>query len=111
MRIEAALLIAMLSACSNDTSSLHPNIQKHYPSSIKRLDPFHHSCSAPLACGDLVMIACSPELNGSMDYYNNRTGKLVMACGGACMDAPNENPLICRECPPPEWRACEGKPQ
>ena len=64
--------------------------------------PIRAECSAPTTCGDLVSVNCGAERDGPLDYYDNRTGELVMACGGACY-ADKPGGKVCVQCPPKEW--------
>jgi hypothetical protein len=67
-------------------------------------EPF---CNKVVHCGSLVAVSCQPETDGSLEYYNNTDGTLVMRCGGACLGGRGSlGSKVCEACPPAEW-TCE----
>lgn len=66
-------------------------------------------CDKVTFCGDLVQFSCHPEVDGLVSFHNNRTGALVMACGGACMNGGRPGTTQCGACPPPEWERCASR--
>lgn len=111
--IAALLAISLLSACQHENSDsgtgqaapeeiglelLHPNIRILYEDMSQYI-----SCETPKACGSIIRLTCSPEVDGPDNYYDNFTGESIMYCGGGCM-APNpDDPKACKDCPPAEW--------
>lgn len=64
-------------------------------------------CNKVVHCRSLVAVSCQPETDGSLNYYDNTDGSLVMHCGGACMGGRGSvGSKVCEACPPPEW-ICE----
>jgi len=81
---------------------LHPNVKAAIDSG---------NCNKITRCGEYVEVSCHPEVDGSLNYYNNTTGEQIMRCGGVC-DAPSRSstdPKACKACPPPQWSACPRK--
>ena len=69
------------------------------------LSPAH--CNRIATCGEVTKIACDGTRDGPEMYFNNASGKLIMACGGACMRGPGlPGSKLCTACPPPEWKTC-----
>ncbi len=69
------------------------------------LSPEH--CRHIATCGEVTKIDCNATTDGPEMYFNNVSGQLLMACGGACMRGPGlPNSKLCTACPPPEWLAC-----
>ena len=84
-------------------AGLHPTL-KHRAAGGAEREPF---CDKITYCGDYVELSCHPEVDGSVSYYNNTDGVLVMHCGGACMNG--QGPTGTTQCsvrPPPEWSSC-----
>jgi hypothetical protein len=64
-------------------------------------------CDQVSNCGKVTRFSCHPERDGSVMYYDNTTGVLIMACGGYCMTGAGlPGSKRCTACPPPEWSAC-----
>jgi hypothetical protein len=103
---QRALLLLVLAAllsfeCRASEQALNPQIKAIAD---------QQSCNVT-HCGELVEVSCRPELDGSLTYFNNSSGAVVMKCGGAC-DSPaarSADPLACKSCPPREWVACTKK--
>ncbi|CAM5796878.1 hypothetical protein [Rhizobacter fulvus] len=70
---------------------------------------FAPSCDRVTFCGDLVQFSCHQEVDGPVSFHNNRTGALVMECGGACMGGARPGTMQCGACPPPEWERCVSR--
>jgi hypothetical protein len=66
-------------------------------------------CDKVTFCGELVQFSCHPESDGLVSFHNNRTGALVMNCGGACMGGSRPGTTQCGACPPPEWERCVSR--
>jgi hypothetical protein len=80
---------------------LHPNVAELYRNPI-----FGKQCHITQQCGDLIEVNCGAETDGPLNYYNNRTGELLMRCGGSCQaGAVPGMPLSCHACPPPQFSA------
>jgi len=100
MRLLAALVLVFLSSCAKPATEvpvakLHANIRTHFaPGTI---------CGKPLICGNVVSVNCSADTDGPHFYYNNDSGNLIMACGGACDSPDPSDPTACKACPPKEW--------
>lgn len=74
------------------------------------LSPEH--CNQVTSCGEVTMISCHPEVDGPEMYFNNISGRLIMACGGACMGGAGlPDSKLCTACPPPQWSKCKGSSQ
>lgn len=85
------------------SDALHPTLQLQLKTQVDS-----EACPNALRrCGEYVRLTCRPEVDGLDAYYDNRTGNLVMACGGACMKVDTPDPAHCRQCPPKEW-TCGG---
>lgn len=66
-------------------------------------------CDQVMFCGNLVQFSCHPDRDGLVSFHNNRTGALVMNCGGACMGGSRPGTTQCGACPPPEWERCVSR--
>jgi ankyrin repeat protein len=53
-------------------------------------------CKFRVQCGDTLLIDCNSAADGPAFYIDQRAGKVLSTCGGACM-------LGCKDCPPPGW--------
>ena len=92
-----------LVADTEGIAGLHPTL-KHWAAGGADREPF---CDKITYCGDYVELSCHPEVDGSLSYYNNTNGVLVMDCGGACMNGQGPaGTTRCSVCPPPEWSSC-----
>lgn len=105
MKLILLLVAILIVGCSTHIgivsfNELHPDIRANTP------DPNEINC-AIRRCGPIVSVDCQTQLvDGPQTYYDNRTGKAVMYCGGACQPPiSEEDSLQCKSCPPPEW-AC-----
>ena len=86
------------------TGALHPTLQLQLKTQVDT-----EACpNAVRRCGEYVRLTCRPEVDGLDAYYDNRTGNLVMACGGACMKVDSPDPVHCKQCPPKEWTCGSG---
>lgn len=66
-------------------------------------------CNKVTSCGTVTRISCHPEWDGHEMFFNNKTGVLIMACGGTCMGGAGlPGSKRCTACPPPEWSSCRG---
>lgn len=66
-------------------------------------------CDQLTSCGAVTMISCHPEVDGPVMFFDNTSGTLIMACGGACMGGSGlPGSKLCTACPPPEWSRCKG---
>ena len=54
------------------------------------------SCKFLQQCGDTLLIDCNSAADGPAYYIDQKAGKILSTCGGACMRG-------CKNCPPPEW--------
>jgi hypothetical protein len=71
------------------------------------LSPQH--CDQVTSCGVVTRISCHPEVDGPEMFFDNKTGVLIMACGGSCMMGSGlPGSKRCTACPPPEWDRCNG---
>ncbi len=80
---------------------LHPTVKVIHDDLKEQLP-----CDEPRSCGSVIVLYCSPEVDGPVSFYDNSTGESIMYCGGACMAFDPNNPKNCKKCPPDEWR-CE----
>ena len=100
-------LLVTLSACATSASrpelqDLHPDLMRFYTQ-----DEDLQHCQSPKYCNGIVVIDCDWPTDGPLNYYNNLTGELVMACGGTCMNPSIKKGKNCAACPPPEWSCSE----
>jgi hypothetical protein len=61
------------------------------------------NCRVDKTCGNLVGVDCHSEVDGPYYYVEERTGRVVETCGGACMGGPKPDQGLCVQCPPQEW--------
>ena len=83
------------------SGSLHPTIKSIYDDLSDQL-----LCDEPRVCNSVVVLSCSPEVDGPVGFYDNNTGESIMYCGGACMTPDPNDSKLCKKCPPDEW-SCE----
>lgn len=61
------------------------------------------------SCGTTTRINCNLSTHGPEMFFDNTTGSLIMACGGACEFGPGlPGSKRCTACPPTEWKRCTG---
>ena len=58
--------------------------------------------SHPMLCGNAIELNYHAEVDGLLSYYDNKTGELLMHCGGVCMSGVGSG-KDCSQCPPKEW--------
>lgn len=64
------------------------------------------SCSRPRYCGTIGYVDCGSAVDGPAYFFERRTGKVVSACGGVCMDDLNGH--CATMCPPAGWTCGHG---
>ncbi|HYO55601.1 hypothetical protein [Archangium sp.] len=77
--------------------------EEEYPRTHFNLSALPEGCERDRACGGLVGVDCDSAVDGPYYYVEERTGRVVETCGGACMGGPKPDQGICVECPPREW--------
>jgi hypothetical protein len=71
------------------------------PNRNTEIDQAAKSCSKPLYCGAIGYLDCNSRTDGPAYYFSRKTGRIIAACGGYCMDDPTGR---CKtECPPAAW--------
>ena len=107
MRVFDVVLGLLLCSLVAATHSTEPPLH----AKVRQVVAANASCDKIARCGQYVEVNCHPEVDGSLNYYDNTTGEELMKCGGTC-DSPSRvssDPQACKACPPPQWKACQKK--